>query len=419
MPGAKNPSPDPDHKTPEPETYDVVISGSGVVGMTLAAGLARFGLTVALIESNNLAESLTDEFDGRAYAIAYAPYVMLNALDLWRHVGRQAQPINEIHVTDGRAPMFLHFDEKDLGDGPLGYMVEVRHLRAGLYEAISQDRNITLITPDRISGTVNRPGHCELTLDSGRALRASLLISAEGRQSPLRDRMAIRARNWDYRQTAIVTTVRHAADHGGTAYERFYPGGPFAILPLPDRRSSIVWCEPPDLARAIMKLSDIAFDAELAKKFGRFLGEVRHMGRRWSYPLSAQLADHYTAPRFCLIGDAAHGIHPIAGQGFNLGLRDIAALIEVLVDAKRLGGDLGSEFTLERYVRWRRPDNNILALGMDGLTRLFSNDIAPLRLARQIGLDMVDELPPLKKFFMRHARGTVGKLPKLLRGQRL
>ena len=401
------------------EKFDVVISGGGVVGMTLACALAQNGITVALVEYTDIAPSLNDEFDGRSYAISYAPYVMMETLGLWDKVGREAQPINEIHITDGHSPLFLHFDERDLGDGPLGQMVEVRHLRSGLFESVLENENITLINPDHITDMKNETGASHLTLHSGRKLTCALVISAEGRRSPLRERMGIKIQSWDYKQTAIVTTVQHEIDHAGTAYERFYPSGPFAILPLRDKRSSIVWCEPPERAKAIMGLSDAAFDAELAKKFGDFLGEVKHLGLRWSYPLTSQLADEYLADRFCLIGDAAHGIHPIAGQGFNLGLRDIAALAEVLVDAKRLGGDLGSEFALERYVRWRRTDNNILALGMDGLTRFFSNDITPIRLARQIGLSIVGEIPPLKKFFMRHARGTVGKLPKLLKGEKL
>lgn len=406
-------------KKTSPEKFDVVISGSGVVGMTLACALAQNGITVALVEYTDIAPSLNDEFDGRSYAISYAPYMMMKTLGLWGRVGHKAQPINEIHITDGHSPLFLHFDERDLGDGPLGQMVEVRHLRTGLFEAVSEHKNITLISPDHITDVENLPGASHLTLNSGKKITCALLICAEGRQSPLRATMGIKVRSWDYKQTAIVTTVKHERDHAGTAYERFYPSGPFAILPLRDNRSSIVWCEPPELAKTIMGLSDAAFDAELAKKFGDFLGKVNHLGLRWSYALTSQLADDYLATRFCLIGDAAHGIHPIAGQGFNLGLRDIAALAEVLVDAKRLGGDLGSEFTLERYVRWRRTDNNIMALGMDALTRFFSNDITPIRLARQIGLGLVGEIPPLKKFFMRHARGTVGKLPKLLRGEKI
>jgi len=403
----------------DPEKYDVVISGGGVIGLTLAVALAQNGILVSLVEYDDITTRLNDKFDGRAYAISYAPYIMMKTLGLWDRFSSDAQPINDIHITDGHAPLFLHFDERDLGDGPLGHMVEVRHLRKGLYEAVLAQENITLINPDHITSVNNVPGACDVTLNSGRKITCALLISAEGRKSPLRKMMGINIKTWDYKQVGIVTTVKHEIDHAGTAYERFYPSGPFAILPLQNKRASIVWCEPPERAKTIMGLSNAAFDAELGKKFGDFLGDVHHLGQRWAYPLTSQLADDYFGTGFCLIGDAAHSIHPIAGQGFNLGLRDIAALTEVLVDAKRLGSDLGSELTLERYARWRRTDNNILALSMDGLTRLFSNNITPIRIARQIGLGIVGEIPPLKRFFMRHARGTVGRLPKLLRGEKI
>lgn len=398
---------------------DVLISGSGVVGMTLAVALAEHGMQVALVEKMPLEPSLNDDFDGRSYAIAYAPYLMLEALGLWDKIGGEACAIEEIHITDGASPFYLHFDQDDLGDGPLGYMVEVRHIRAGLFDAVKDHKNIQLLNPDHIEEHETSSAGVCVTLGSGQQITTPLVISTEGRGSTLRREKGIKVRTWDYKQSGIVTTVRHEKPHHGTAHERFYPGGPFAILPLNDNCSSIVWTEPTDLADTIMGLSEEAFNAELAKKFGDFLGEVKSIGKRWAYPLTMQLADEYVAERFCLVGDAAHGIHPIAGQGFNLGLRDVAALTEVLVDNHRLGGDAGSELVLERYVRWRRADNNILSLGMDGLNRFFSNDIAPLRLLRQVGLGLVNEMPPVKKFFMRHARGTVGKLPKLLRGERL
>ncbi|HPF47487.1 MAG: UbiH/UbiF/VisC/COQ6 family ubiquinone biosynthesis hydroxylase [Alphaproteobacteria bacterium] len=401
------------------QKVDIVISGAGVVGMTLACILADHGLEIALIDPLNVEASLNDEFDGRSYAISYAPYMMLKTAGLWDKIGTEAQPINEIHVTDGESPVFLHFDQKELGDGPLGQMVEVRHIRSGLYKAIIKQKNIHLFSSDQIVSSQTCPGHVEIDLKSGKKLNASLLIGAEGRGSTLRQQKDINIRVWDYKQTGIVTTVEHELDHQGIAHEKFFPSGPFAILPLKNNHSSIVWCEPPQRAETIMALSERAFNAELAKKFGTFLGNVKSLGKRWSYPLTMQLADEYIAERFCLIGDAVHGIHPIAGQGFNLGLRDIAALSEILVDAHRLGGDIGSELVLERYVRWRRTDNNILALGMDGLTRLFSNDNPIIRFGRRAGLAIVEEAPVLKKFFMRHARGTVGKLPKLLRGEPL
>lgn len=398
---------------------DLLISGAGVVGMTLAYALAKQGLKVVIVDTLDVEKSLSDEFDGRSYAISYAPYVMLKTIGLWDKIGIEAQAINEIHVTDGDSPVFLHFDQAELGDGPLGQMVEVRHIRAGLYDAIKEHKNITLCAPDKISRTENFPSHVAVTLESGMIIEAALLVGAEGRGSTLRQQNDIKIRVWDYKQTGIVTTVEHELDHQGIAHEKFYASGPFAILPLQNNRSSIVWCEPPERAKTIMELPERSFNAELEKKFGNFLGEVKSLGLRWAYPLTMQLADDYTGERFCLIGDAAHGIHPIAGQGFNLGLRDIAALCEVLVDAHRLGGDIGSELVLERYVHWRRTDNNILALGMDGLTRLFSNDNPIITFARRAGIAAVEEMPPVKKFFMQHARGTVGKLPKLLRGDPL
>ena len=398
---------------------DILISGAGVVGMTLAYTLAEQGLKVSIVDAIDLENSMNDEFDGRAYAISYAPYVMLKTIGLWDKIGEEAQAINEIHVTDGDAPVFLHFDKDELGDGPLGQMVEVRHIRAGLYKAIRAHKNIELLTPEKILSTKNSAAHVEIELESGRKIEASLVIGAEGRGSSLRQQRDIKVRVWDYNQTAIVTTVEHQLDHQGIAHEKFFPDGPFAILPLQKKRSSIVWCEPPKRAETIMALPQRSFDAELSKKFGDFLGDVKALDKRWSHPLSMQLADDYIGERFCLIGDAVHGIHPIAGQGFNLGLRDIAALSEVLVDASRLGGDIGSELVLQRYVNWRRTDNNILALGMDGLTRLFSNDNPMITFARRTGLAAVEEMPQLKKFFMRHARGTVGKLPRLLQGKSL
>ena len=402
-----------------PLKVDLVISGAGVVGMTLAFSLAEHGLKIAVVDPLDVEKSLNDEFDGRSYAISYAPYMMLKTVGLWDKIGKEAQPINEIHVTDGESPVFLHFDQKELGDGPLGQMVEVRHIRASLYGAIRNHKNIHLFTSDRIMDSETLPGHVNVKLESGKKIEAVLLVGAEGRGSTLRQQKDIHIRLWDYKQTGIVTTVEHELDHQGIAHEKFYPSGPFAILPLRGNRSSIVCCEPPERAKTIMAIPERSFNAELAKKFGTFLGEVKSLGKRWSYPLTMQLADEYTAERFCLIGDAVHGIHPIAGQGFNLGLRDIAALTEVLVDAHRLGGDIGSELVLERYVRWRRTDNNILALGMDGLTRLFSNDNPIIRFGRRAGIAVVEETPSLKKFFMRHARGTVGKLPKLLLGEAL
>jgi 2-octaprenyl-6-methoxyphenol hydroxylase len=259
-------------------------------------------------------------------------------------------------------------------------------------------------------------------------LTAQLIVAADGKQSGLRRMAGIAAREFGYRQTAIVCTVMHEQPHHGVAHEHFLPAGPFAMLPMTDERladgtarhrSSIVWSEDPRLVPMLLKLNDVAFGKEIERRFGPSLGEVRPLGPRFSYPLTMVLADSYVRPRFALTGDAAHGIHPIAGQGFNLGVRDVAALAEVLVDASRAGLDLGAMEVLDRYARWRRFDNLMLSTFMDGLTRLFSNDFAPLRMARDLGFPIFNRTMPLKRLAMRHAMGVVGKLPRLVQGRPL
>ncbi|MEK9725336.1 MAG: FAD-dependent monooxygenase, partial [Rhodospirillaceae bacterium] len=260
---------------------------------------------------------------------------------------------------------------------------------------------------------------------SGATVRARLAVAADGRASATRVAAGIGVTSWTYDQTAIVCTVRHDRHHGGIAHERFLPAGPFAILPLagdpPDagNRSSLVWTERADLAPAMMALDEAGFTAEVARRFGDFLGGLEAAGPRYSFPLGLQFAERMIAPRLALAGDAAHAMHPIAGPGVYKGLRDVAALAEVLVDAHRLGLDLGAQTVLERYARWRRFDNTLMLAATDGLNRLFSNDALPLRLARDLGLAAVDRLPPVKRLFMRHAMGLVGELPRLLRGERL
>jgi len=260
-------------------------------------------------------------------------------------------------------------------------------------------------------------------LKSGRRLAARLVASAEGRFGTLREEAGIGARAWSYHQVAIVVVAHHQQPHRGVAQEKFLPGGPFAILPMRDgergeHRSSIVWTERASLARRLLELDDKYFQAEFARRFGDYLGPVEAVGPRWSHPLGLVHAERYIDERLVLVGDAAHGIHPIAGQGYNLGVRDIAALVEVLIDAKRLGLDIGAADTLERYVQWRRTDNLTMVAATDLLNRLFSNDIKPLRLVRDLGLAAVNRTPALRRFFVRHAMGLVGDLPKLIRGER-
>ncbi len=398
---------------------DVTIVGGGLAGLTTAIGLAVSGLEVAVIDMLPPGDQTLPAFDGRSSAIAYASCQLLKALDIWDHLPEDPQPILEIRVSDGPSLMNLHFDYAALGDGPLGHMIENRHMRVALMKRAEMLDNIQMFAPDKITAIETDTSRSLVTLASGTEIQAPLLLGIDGRGSMVRKQAEIGITSWPYNQHGIVATIAHELSHCGIAHERFLPSGPFAILPLTDNRSSLVWTEKSNLSETVMSLSDRAFTAEVQKRVGDFLGEVTVVGGRWSFPLTWQLADSYISERTALVGDAAHGMHPIAGQGLNLGLRDVAALIECVVDAARVGSDIGNATTLNRYQKWRRADGAILMGVTDILNRLFSNDIAPIRLSRDIGMAVVDKIDPLKKFFMAHARGTVGELPKLLRGEEL
>lgn len=407
--------------------YDVAVIGGGLAGLTQAIALARHGLSVAVIDREDPARASAAGFDGRVSAIALASQRMLEAIGLWAHVA-EAQPMWDIRVSDGDSLLFVHYDHRELGDQPFGYLVENRVMRQAQQAAIAGLSKLDLMAPMTAAsieyGAAGSGAPARLVLADGQQIEARLVIGADGRQSAIRQQAGIRTLDWSYNQTGIVCTVGHDLPHGGVAQERFLPAGPFAILPMTDaadgtHRSSLVWTEPTERAAAIMALNDGDFAAEMRQRFGDGYGATRILGPRWSYPLTFLLAQRYTDHRLALIGDAAHGIHPIAGQGLNLGLRDIAALTEALVEAKRLGLDIGRIDVLDRYERWRRFDNVVLSAVTDGLTRLFSNDIAPIRIARDLGLGVVERIAPLKKLFMRHAMGDVGQLPRLLRGEKL
>jgi len=400
---------------------DILIVGGGLAGLPLALACAQGGLTVTVVDVLDPATATDAKFDGRVSAIAFASCRMFDRLGVTKHLQGQMQPINDIMVSDGRvregaSPFFLHFDHKEIGDEPLGHLIENRHTRIALQKAVADEPRIRLIAPESVAH-IDYGSQVTATLGNGDKVAARLCFAADGRGSRTRQAAGIKTVGWDYGQTGIVCTVEHELPHEGVAQEYFLPGGPFAILPMVGSRSSLVWTEKTAEAKAILALDDDAFAEEMRVRFGDYLGACAPTGPRWSYPLTLQLARDYVRPRLALVADAAHGIHPIAGQGLNLGLRDVAAAAEVVVDAARLGLDIGSIDVLERYQRWRRFDNVALSLLMDGLNRLFSNDIGPVRLARDLGLGIVGQIPPMRRFFMRHAGGVVGDLPRLLRGE--
>jgi 2-octaprenyl-6-methoxyphenol hydroxylase len=410
---------------------DLIVCGGGMVGLTLALAAAQGGLKVVVVDALAPATALDAGFDGRVSALAYASVRMLTALKVWPHLERLAQPIHEILVTDGApgrtaSPFSLHFDSAEVGAASLGHIAENRHIRSALYAAIADAPNITLIAPASVAKLAVAPGHATVSLADGQQIEAALAVAADGRDSALRAAQGIGVVGWSYPQTGIVATVAHERPHNGVAYEHFLPSGPFAILPMTENRSSLVWTEDKNKAPAMLALDEADFNAEVARRFGAHLGATqvigfndgaRSRGGRWSYPLSFHLARDYVRPRFALAGDCAHGIHPIAGQGLNLGLKDAAALAETVLDAARLGLDIGGIAVLKRYERWRRFDSFTLAAGTDALNRLFSNDIAPLRHLRDLGLGIVDAIGPARRFFMKHAGGDIGKLPKLMKGE--
>ena len=402
--------------------FDVLISGGGMVGLPLGLALAQGGLKTVIADAAPPAKVLDPGFDGRVSALAYASVRMLTALGVWERLAPDAQPIREILVSDGQAgkpasPFSLHFDAQEVGAEALGHIAENRHIRAALYRAVEDCPNLELMAPAAVKSLTVEGAGAVARLDNGEEISATLAIAADGRESMLRSQMGIQIIGWSYPQTGIVATVEHERPHNGVAYEHFLPSGPFAILPMTGNRSSLVWTEAKAKAPALLALDEAGFNDELARRFGNHLGKTRSTGPRWSYPLSFHLARDFVRPRFALAGDCAHGIHPIAGQGLNLGLKDAAALAEVLLDAGRLGRDIGALDTLKRYERWRRFDSFALAASTDALNRLFSNDIAPLRHLRDLGLGIVDSIGPARRFFMRHAGGDIGKLPRLMKGE--
>lgn len=395
---------------------DVIILGGGLVGLTLALALDAHGLTATIVDPADPAAVLAPEFDGRASAIASASWRMLDAIGLGARLAGKGCPIASIRVSDGLAPGALDF-EPAADDGALGHMFENRALRQALHAAAADAAGVTLLMPARPVATERGADGVEVRLEDGRTLRAPLLVAAEGRQSPTRQAAGIQVARWSYDHVAIIAAVEHERPHENIAYEIFYPEGPFAILPmLPGTRSALVWSVTRAQAPGYLKLGPRGFVAELARKMGGLLGDMRLIAPLSSYPLGFHHAARLTAERLALVGDAGHGIHPIAGQGLNLGLRDAAALTEVLVDGARLGLDLGDAQLMKRYERWRSLDTFLIAASTDGLARLFGIPGRPAAAVRRFGLSAVQRIAPLKNMFMAEARGESGDMPKLLTG---
>jgi len=408
---------------------DVLIAGAGLAGASLALALSREGFDVTLVDPQPFEAQLAPTFDGRSTAIAFSTWRMLHTLGLGEDLAPHACRMDRILVTDGRRPgasakapdpAYLRFDADEIGAAtggePLGYMVENRRLRVALARAIGET-DVRVCAPLGVSAVETGLARALVTLSDGSQVRAALVVGAEGRRSVVREAAGIRTIRPAYGQSGVVATVRLSAPHGGVAHEYFLPGGPFAILPLTDQRASLVWTEPTRAAEALRGASDAAFLSHLNRRFGEFLGTARPEGPRFVYPLELSLATALTAPRIALIGDAAHGVHPVAGQGLNMGLKDVAALTEVLTDARMLGEDIGAEPVLERYAQWRRFDTVALTLAFDAFVKLFSNDIAPVRAVRDLGMAAVNRIAPLRRAFMHEAGGATGDLPKLLRGE--
>ncbi|HZL00071.1 MAG TPA: UbiH/UbiF/VisC/COQ6 family ubiquinone biosynthesis hydroxylase [Caulobacteraceae bacterium] len=410
---------------------DVIVVGAGMAGATLALSLSGAGLRVALVDPMPFEVQTAPTFDGRASAVSFAAFRQWRAIGAASCIAPHAQRIEQILVTDGRSPgaaapppgpAWLRFDASEITDAtqgePLGYLIENRHIRAGLAHAVAH-AEVEVLAPNAVVSLETGTAVTRVTLGDGRVLTAPLVVGADGRASLVRRQSNIGVLGWGYGQSGVVATVALEHDHGGVAYEHFLSAGPFAILPLTGRRASLVWTESTRRGAVLAEAREEVFVAYLKRRFGSFLGGVAPCGPRFVHPLSFQLADRLIGPRVALIGDSAHAIHPIAGQGLNMGLKDAAALAEVLIDAVRLGEDLGAPSVLRRYDRWRGLDNVGVALATDVFNRLFSNDHPLPRLVRGAGMALVNRIGPARRFFMREAGGAVGELPRLLRGEGL
>ncbi|UWQ10821.1 FAD-dependent monooxygenase [Aliiroseovarius crassostreae] len=403
---------------------DILIVGGGLNGPALGLALADCGFDVTIVDAMPKGTRGADDFDGRGYALALASQRLLSAIGVWPKVAPHSQPLLDIRISDGRAgegpgPFVLEFDHAEIDEGPMGYMVEDRFLSRAFLDAVEAHPKITLIDQETVVAQEVGPASVTLTLGSGKTLTGQIVVGCDGRRSGTCERAGIKRWGHDYGQTSLVCAVDHALPHNGAAHQFFMPPGPLAILPLPGNQSSIVWTESHEEAARIQGLDDAGYLDELRPRFGSFLGEIGLAGKRFTYPLNLTVAEAFVSDRLALVGDAAHGMHPIAGQGLNAGLKDVATLAEVLALARRRGEDIGRIDVLERYQQWRRWDVMQMVGATELTNRLFSNDNPILRATRDIGLGVVNAFPGLRRGFIREAAGLTGDLPKLLQGRQI
>ncbi|MBV7380278.1 FAD-dependent monooxygenase [Maritimibacter dapengensis] len=403
---------------------DIVIVGGGLNGPALALALGDAGFDVTVIDALPSGTRGEDAFDGRGYALALASQRLLKAIGVWDAVAPNATPLLEIKISDGKpgqgpGPFVLEFDHAEIDEGPMGYMVEDRFLSRAFLDAVTAHPKVTLIDKTSVTDQEIGPASVTVSLSDGRRITAGLLVGCDGRRSGTAERAGIGRSGHDYGQTALVCAIAHEKPHHGTAHQFFMPAGPLAILPLPGNQCSIVWTETHDEAARIQALDDEGYLEHLRPRFGDFLGNISLAGKRFTYPLNLTVANAFCSDRLALVGDAAHGMHPIAGQGLNAGLKDVGALAEVLTLAKRRGEDFGRVDVLERYQQWRRFDVTQMVLATEATNTLFSNDNPFLRVARDVGLGVVNAFPALRRGFIREAAGLTGDVPKLLQGRQI